>query len=171
MKTIKKLMSVFTLLTVLVLILSSCASTTMIESTPSGAKVYLDGESVGTTPYWHEDTKISFSKTAVRLELEGYESYNTTITRDEDVDVGAIVGGFFVYIPWLWTMKYKEVHSYELVPLDVAAMENLQEAPMKGMQTKAQKLRELKELLDEKIITQEEFDAEKKKILELEEFK
>lgn len=150
--------------------LSSCASTTMIESIPSGAKVYMDGESVGTTPYLHEDSKISFSSTALRLEMDGYEIYSTTLTRDEDVDVGAIVAGFFVYAPWLWTMKYKAVHTYELVPLYESLDPMDPEAkPQRALQTKAQMLRELKQLLDDEIITQEEFDAEKKKILEREE--
>ena len=40
------------------ILLSGCSSTTMIKSTHSGAKVYLDGESVGKTPYSHTDSKI-----------------------------------------------------------------------------------------------------------------
>jgi len=50
---------------------SGCASTTLIKSQPSGAKVYLDGESVGRTPHQMTDTKIVGSATRVKLVLEG----------------------------------------------------------------------------------------------------
>ncbi len=166
--------SVSLLLAVCVLA-SSCASTTMIQSTPSGAKVYLNGEAVGVTPYEHTDTKITGSTTTVRLEKEGYEQLNTSFSRDEEVDAGAIVGGIFVLIPFLWTMKYKPTHSYELKPATTIQTQTVVEPEVKIQtlatepRSKAERLRELKELLDEKIITQEEFEKEKKKILEEEE--
>ena len=148
------------------ILLSSCASTTMIQSTPNGAKVYLDGETVGKTPYSHTDTKIVGSTTSIRLVKEGYETYNTSFSRNEQADVGAIIGGCFVWVPFLWTMKYKPTHTYELSPI----IDNIQPTIISGdkqvTKSKAYRLRELKELLDEKIITQEEFDKEKKKILE-----
>ena len=149
------------------ILLTGCASTTMIQSTPDGAKVYLNGEPVGTTPYTHSDTKIVGSTTAVKLEKEGYVPLNTSFTRDEEVDVGAIIGGFFVLVPFLWTMKYKPSHTYELTPNS----ENNQTAIKTQTQqnqtkSKAERLRELKQLLDEKIITPEEYEKEKKKILD-----
>ena len=54
-------------------LLTSCASTTMIKSNPSGAKVYLNGEPFGTTPYNHRYTKIVGSTTTVKLEKDGYD--------------------------------------------------------------------------------------------------
>jgi hypothetical protein len=161
------------LFTALTIFLSSCSSTTMIESKPPGAKVYLNGMSVGKTPYRHSDTKIVGSSTSVKLELEGYETLNTSFSRDEAADVGAIIGGLFVLVPFLWTMKYEPVHFYELVSKsDSGVSENIEvvtDTKIKSSQknqTKAEKLRELKQLLDEKIITQEEFEKEKKKILD-----
>ncbi|MCK3686385.1 PEGA domain-containing protein [Maribellus sp. YY47] len=142
---------------------SSCASTTLLESTPSGAKVYLNGVSVGETPYQHRDTKIVGSTTSLKLEKEGYETLNTSFSRDEKADVGAIIGGIFVLVPFLWTMKYNPSHSYVLVPLDPQTSSSVNSDIT---DSKAQKLRELKKLLDDKIITQEEFEIEKKKILE-----
>ena len=94
---------------------SSCVSTTMIQTSPSGAKVYLDGESVGTTPYTHSDTKVVGSTTTVLIKKEGYEDFVTSISRNEEVDVGAVVGGIFFLFPFFWTMKYKPIHNYELV--------------------------------------------------------
>ena len=139
---------------------SSCVSTTLIQSKPSGAKLYLNGEPVGTTPYTHQDTRIVGSTTMVKLEKEGYAPLNTSFSRDEEVDAGAVIGGIFVLVPFLWTMKYKPTHTYELKPLSST------EQPQTPVKSKADRLRELKQLLDDKIITQEEFDKEKKKILD-----
>jgi hypothetical protein len=116
MKNKKITIKSISLLLAVTILFSGCVSTTTIQSNPSGAKVYLNEESFGTTPYVHKDRKVTFSKTRVRLEKEGYEPLNTFFSRDEEVEVGAIVAGFFVIVPWLWTMKYKPTHSYELTP-------------------------------------------------------
>jgi len=148
-------------------LLTSCASTTMIQSNPSGAKVYLNGEPVGTTPYTHRDTKIVGSTTTVKLEKDGYDPLNTSFSRDEEVDVGAIIGGIFVLVPFLWTMKYKPTHTYELTPSSGNEQQIIKTTPQQNQtKSKADRLRELKQLLDEKVITQEEYEKEKKKILE-----
>ncbi|NUM31898.1 MAG: PEGA domain-containing protein [Bacteroidetes bacterium] len=148
-------------------LLTSCASTTIIQSNPSGAKVYLNGEPVGTTPYTHRDTKIIGSTNIVKLEKEGYDPLNTSFSRDEEVDVGAIIGGFFVLFPFLWAMKYKPTHTYELTPSSGNEQPIIKTNPQQNHpKSKADRLRELKQLLDEKVITQEEYEKEKKKILE-----
>jgi hypothetical protein len=149
------------------ILLTSCASTTMIQSSPSGAKVYLNGEPVGTTPHIHRDTKIVGSTNTVKLEKEGYNPLNTSFSRDEEVDVGAIIGGLFVLVPFLWTMKYKPTHTYELTPSSGNEQPIIKTNPQQNQtKSKADRLRELKQLLDEKVITQEEYEKEKKKILE-----
>lgn len=148
------------------ILFSSCASSTVIQSYPSGAKVYLNNEPVGVTPYKHRDTKIVGSTTDVRLEKEGYQPLFTSFARNEDADVGAIIGGVFLLVPFLWTMKYKPSHSYELQS-GVGGNQNM---PVTGFvpnptQSKADQLRELKKMLDEKLITQEDYENEKAKIL------
>ncbi len=149
------------------LLFASCASTTTIQSNPSGAKVYLNGEAVGTTPYTHTDTKIVGSVTDVKLEKEGYETLNTSFSRSERADVGAIIGGVLVLVPFLWTMKYNPTRTYELIPLSGNQQSKSKvQAPQNQQKSKAERLVELKELLDKKVITQEEFEKEKKKVLE-----
>ena len=101
---------------------ASCSSTTLIQTNPSGAKVYMNEEYKGVTPLSYSDTKIVGSTTHVRLELEGYESLNTVLSRNEAADVGAIIGGVFFLFPFLWTMKYNPVHTYELKPLSTASI-------------------------------------------------
>lgn len=100
------------------ILLSSCASTTMIQSTPSGAKLYMNGEQVGTTPYTHTDTKIVGSTTTIRLVVEGYQDFYSVLQRNEQLSVGALIGGIFVLVPFLWIMEYKPSHMYELTPLN-----------------------------------------------------
>jgi hypothetical protein len=97
---------------------AGCSSHTLIQSEPSGAKVYMNGEYKGVTPYSYSDTKIVGSSTSVRLELAGYETLHTVLDRNETVDVGAVVGGIFFIFPFLWTMRYNPVHTYELRPLN-----------------------------------------------------
>ena len=167
MKKLPITLKTISLLLASLVLLTSCASTTIIQSNPSGAKVYLNGEPAGTTPYTHRDTKIVGSVTSVKLEKENYDPLNTSFSRDEEVDVGAIIGGIFVLVPFLWTMKYKPTHTYELTPSS-GSEQLIIKATLQQNQTKskAEGLRELKQLLDEKIITQEEYENEKKKILE-----
>lgn len=98
-------------------VMIGCSSTTLITSDPPGAKLSINGMSVGKTPYTHSDTRIVGSTLMIKLEKDGYEPLNTIITRDERVDVGAIVGGVFLLFPFLWTMQYNPQHNYELTPL------------------------------------------------------
>jgi len=97
---------------------TSCASTTLIESTPDGAKVYINQEYVGKTPYTYKDSKAAGSRTPLELKKEGYKNLQTTLRRNEQADVGAIIAGIFFLIPFVWTMKYKPTHHYELEPSD-----------------------------------------------------
>lgn len=155
------------LLLVGAILLASCASTTMIQSTPSGAKVYVDGQPVGSTPYTHRDTKIVGSTTTVKLEKEGYEPLNTSFSRSEQADVGAIIGGIFVFVPFLWVMKYNPTHTYELTPSSGNEQSPIKKQSLQNQtKSKVERLRELNQLVVEKVITQEEYEKEKKKILE-----
>jgi hypothetical protein len=77
--------------------------------------LYLNDEVVGQTPYRMSDSKPIFSCTSVRIEKEDYRTVETTICRDEEVDVGAFIGGLFFVFPFLWTLKYKDSHFYTLL--------------------------------------------------------
>ncbi|HEV3031654.1 MAG TPA: PEGA domain-containing protein [Polyangia bacterium] len=96
---------------------ASCASTTVIHSQPAGARIYLDGQPVGVTPYTMTDTKIVGSTTMVRLEYPGYEPTTGFISRNEELDVLALIGGLLVLVPFLWIMDYRPMHVFELRPL------------------------------------------------------
>jgi hypothetical protein len=106
---------------ILTIFVSACASTTVINSEPSGATIYLNGEKVGVTPYTYTDTKIVGSTNTVLLKKDGYQDVTTAFSRNENVNVGAIIGGVFVLVPFLWTMDYKPNHLYEMAPLKSAS--------------------------------------------------
>lgn len=99
-------------------LLSGCASTTVFQTTPSGAKIYINDELAGNTPYTYSDTKIVGTTTIVKIKAEGYEDFNYVLKRNEEVNVGAIIGGILVLFPFLWVMDYKPMHTFELVPLN-----------------------------------------------------
>jgi len=166
--SIKKKCNKFLFFVALVLLTVSCASSTMINSVPQGAKVVIDGQSVGTTPYLYVDTKILGSVTTIDLLKDGYEPLYTTIRRSEEFNLGTFIGGCFIWPVWLWTLDYKSQHTWELMPL--APTSNSPAATMHATpaigNSKLEQLREIKLMLDEKLITDEEFSVQKQKILD-----
>ncbi len=149
-----------------VFLFSSCGSSTMIQSSPGSAKLYLNGETVGNTPYTHRDSKIVGSTTSVKIEKEGYETLNTSFSRNEEADVGAIIGGIFFLFPFLWTMKYKPSRTYELIPIQSNNQTAISSKVNQDSKSKVEALRDLKTLLDENVISEDEYEVEKKKILD-----
>ncbi len=95
---------------------AGCASSTVLQSNPPGARVSLNGVVVGTTPYTMTDTKIVGSTTPIRLEYPGYQTLDTSISRNEELDVGPLIAGIFLLVPLLWVEKYQAVHMYQLQP-------------------------------------------------------
>ena len=159
------------------ILFSSCASTTLIQSYPSDAKVYVDGEYAGRTPYWYTDSKILGSRTDIDILKDGYEPLYTTIFRNEQLDFGAVLCGFYVWVPFLWSLKYKPAHNYELIPLPQQTIteensnQTCQQLKPAEIQTspvskKIEQMRELKQMLNEKLITNEDYEKYKLKILE-----
>lgn len=149
------------------ILFTSCSSTTMIVSNPPKAKVYIDGAFAGETPYRHTDSKIVGSSMLLKIEKDGFKPLIATITKDEEINIGAVIGGIFTLIPFLWLMDYNPVHNYVLQPLNGNDI-NLQETQKVQLKNKSkfERLKELKQLLDENIINQQEFEKEKIKVLE-----
>ena len=165
------------------LLFSSCASSTLIQSYPSGARVYVNGQERGLTPYWHTDHKMIGAVTNIDILKDGYEPLYTYIERTEQVNAGAIIGGLFCWPLLAWSMQYDQTHNFELKPLapsaQIAPQQDailLSPQPIANTQgsaqvqntatTKIQKLRELKQMLDENLINKEDFEKQKQRILE-----
>jgi hypothetical protein len=96
---------------------TGCASTTIIRSDPEGATLYIDGSKVGKTPYTYSDTKTISSTTLLKLKKDGYEDFQTLMTRNERFQLDACIGGAFFLVPFLWVMGYNPERTFELTPI------------------------------------------------------
>ncbi|MDX1570725.1 MAG: hypothetical protein R3200_09585 [Xanthomonadales bacterium] len=90
-----------------------CASSTVIRSSDPDARIYVNGEYVGTGHAHYRDRKVSFAKNEVTIRKDGCAPAEYDFRRNEDPDFGAIVGGYFLTVPFLWTLEYKDEHAYE----------------------------------------------------------
>ncbi len=117
MKKSNKIVKLISLLMISSVLLVSCSSTTQFRTNPKGAKILIDGVPVGYTPYTHTDSKVVTSKMRITLKKEGYETLSTSVSKDEEVNIPAIVGGLCCFFPYIWAMGYKPVHYYELEPV------------------------------------------------------
>jgi hypothetical protein len=93
--------------------LAACASATTIRSSPSGAKVYLDGQYIGDTPVVHEDMDIAGTSKKVVLKHDGYRDQVGTI-RKEELKIFPLVAGLIVLIPLFWVTGYAEEYHFIL---------------------------------------------------------
>jgi hypothetical protein len=96
-----------------------CSSTTMVRTDDSAAKIYVDGEYKGKGAITISDTKIVGATSMIKIQKQGCEPQTVALSRNEELDVGALIGGLFVLIPFLWIMRYKPDHTFEYrcVPL------------------------------------------------------
>ena len=109
MKKILSLMTVF-------FFLFGCASTTVIKSNPSEAKLYLDRQFRGETPYTHSDSAVAGTMRTLTLKKEGYKDFTGHIRR-EKLSIGALIGGIFLLIPWIWILEYPPEYTFEMEKL------------------------------------------------------
>lgn len=95
---------------------TGCASSTVLQSQPPGAHVFLNGNPVGVTPYTMTDTNIVGTTTQLRLEYPGYQTINTYIVRNEELDPVALITGILVWVPLLWVLRYQPTHYFAMQP-------------------------------------------------------
>jgi hypothetical protein len=109
MKKLIALMTVF-------FFLFGCASATLIKSNPPGAKLYLDGQLKGETPYTYSDRAAAGTMRTVTLKKEGYKDFNGTVKR-EQLSVPALIGGILFLIPLIWVLEYPNQYIFEMEKL------------------------------------------------------
>jgi hypothetical protein len=101
--------------------LTACSSGTHIEVSDNDARIYVNGEYVGTGDGYYSDRKPAFTKQEITLRKDGCEEQSYTMRRNERPDLGAIVSAYYLALPILWVTQYKHRHSYEFDCLQAAA--------------------------------------------------
>jgi hypothetical protein len=108
----KRLIALATVL----LFLSGCASTTLIKSNPLGAKLQVDGRSVGETPHFYTDQAVAGTARTLTMKKEGYKDLSAIIRR-EKLSVPALIGGIFLIVPFVWIFEYPSQYNFEMEKL------------------------------------------------------
>jgi hypothetical protein len=93
--------------------LLGCASTTLIKSNPPGAKLQVDGQVMGETPYFYTDKAAAGTVKTVTLRKEDYKDFNGYIKR-EKLSVPALIGGIFLIVPFVWILEYPSQYNFEM---------------------------------------------------------
>jgi len=92
-----------------------------ISTEPEGAKVYIDKEYKGDTPYVYKDQRPFWTELNVKLVKDNYEDFDIIIKKsDGELNYGAGCGGLFCIgiagLPFsLWLFNYPEEKKYELI--------------------------------------------------------
>jgi hypothetical protein len=101
--------------------LAACSSGTHIKVSDSDARIYVNGEYVGTGDGYYSDRKPAFSKQEVTVRKDGCDEQSYTMRRNERPDLGAIVSAYYLAVPILWVTQYKHKHAYEFDCLQASA--------------------------------------------------
>jgi len=96
--------------------LCGCASTTLLKSNPSGAKIQVDGQVVGETPQFYTDKAVAGTSKTVTLKKEGYKNLDSYIKR-EKFSVPNLIGGIFLLVPFVWILEYPSQYNFKMEKL------------------------------------------------------
>lgn len=92
---------------------TACTSGTAIRVSDADARIYVNGEYVGTGNGYYSDRKPAFTKQEVTLRKEGCADETFTFRRNERPALGAIISAYYLYLPILWFTRYKDHRVYE----------------------------------------------------------
>jgi hypothetical protein len=101
------------LIIVTVAALAGCSSTTRIRASDPDARIYVNGEYVGTGKGYYSDRKPAFTRQEVTLRRTGCAEESYAFRRNERPDLGAIFSAYFLVLPILWVTQYKDYRAYE----------------------------------------------------------
>jgi hypothetical protein len=101
------------ILTACMAALGACSSGTSIRVSDPDARIFVNGEYVGTGHGYYSDRKPAFTKQEVTLRKPGCAEQSYVMRRNERPDLGAIVSAYYLALPVLWLTQYKNQHAYE----------------------------------------------------------
>lgn len=145
------------------LMMCACSETALLRSEPTGAKVFIDGQAAGQTPFPFKVKRSDIREYNVRIEKEGYEPIGDIIS--PRIAPGRAVGAFFtVGILYLFRSPYylSAPASYSMSPsLAYQRDENRREQD----RVLGEALRSLDELHRNGHLTDEEFNRRRDRLL------
>ena len=115
-----------------------CAHATLIESTPPGAEVYVNGVQVGVTPYTLTDTVGGGERYEIVLRKPGFRIHQETLQQDQfnwprgiaSVACGACTLGLGCFgLMWSWQLQDRYAFTLEPMAADAAPDSNPAAAP------------------------------------------
>ncbi len=93
--------------------LTACSSSTTIRVSDPDARIYVNGEYVGTGKAYYSDRKPAFTRQDVTVRKDGCAEQSYSFRRNERPDLGAMVGAYYLAFPIFWVTQYKHNHAYE----------------------------------------------------------
>ena len=93
--------------------LAACSSGTTIRVSDPAARIYVNGEYIGTGHAHYSDRKPAFSRQEVTVRRTGCAEETYTMRRNERPDIGAIISAYYLVVPIAWFIQYKDHHAYE----------------------------------------------------------
>ncbi len=106
------------ILTLIVLSVVNCATTTMIKTVPEGADIYFQGDLMGKTPWKLDDGYGLPALVTIRFVKEGYVPLEVRLEKETSYPVG--IASLIPYPPfplsYFWTWKFDKSYSFKLTP-------------------------------------------------------
>lgn len=94
-------------------LLGACSGSTTIRVSDPDARIYVNGEYLGSGHAHYRDRKPAFSEQHVTVRKDGCSDRHYSFRRNERPDIGAIVSAYYLWVPILWVTQYKAQHKYE----------------------------------------------------------
>ena len=114
----KKSSTLFVIISALIT-LNSCVSSTrvVINSKPSNADVYEDGQYVGKTPVSLNISNLVWDSPDITISKDGYTSMPVTLKKEAKI-TNCVIGYFINIFAFLWCYGPTENQNFVLTPLD-----------------------------------------------------
>lgn len=162
-----------------IFVLISCSSTTYIKTIPPGAKVYEGDAFMGVTPYMHWDIDSGDPGTSdypgrtFTLRKEGFKDKTVNIKRNI-LNVPRLFFPAPIFsLPWAY--DYQPEYYFELEPSgkhkahyppNLSTKKTGTVPDDRPYSAHARKLRELKQLYDEGLLSDEEYEQKRQSIID-----
>lgn len=95
------------------IVFTGCASTTVVQSEPTGAQLRIDGQPVGATPVTFTENAVwLWTKHQVTLDASGYSTYHGTL--NAQVSPLYLILGLLCLLPFILVGEFKPTYYYVL---------------------------------------------------------